>query len=67
MVKSELETWEKREEMRIQKLAKKKWLKERDHNSMFSHVVINARPNMALISTMRLEDGLVLTSSPKGI
>ncbi|KAG2724730.1 hypothetical protein I3760_01G030900 [Carya illinoinensis] len=38
--KSELDVWNKREEMRLAQQAKRKWLKEGDQNSRFFHSVI---------------------------
>lgn len=47
-------------------MAKKKWLKEGDQNSKFFHVAINAHQNKTLISSKRMQDGLVL-DSPKAV
>lgn len=64
--KVELKVWEKREEVRVAQIAKKKWLKEGDKNSKFFHVVVNQRRCSSTITQMVLEDGTVL-SSPEAV
>ncbi|XP_042964713.1 uncharacterized protein LOC122298936 [Carya illinoinensis] len=60
--KIELETWERREELRLAQIAKEKWLAEGDSNTGFFHVVLKQRRKSSLISSMRLEDGSSLVS-----
>ncbi|XP_022867043.1 uncharacterized protein LOC111386798 [Olea europaea var. sylvestris] len=41
--KIELEEWQRREEIRLSQLAKKKWLSDGDNNSKFYHAVVSQR------------------------
>ncbi|KAF5468900.1 hypothetical protein F2P56_013011 [Juglans regia] len=67
VTKLELETWERREEIRISQLVKKKWISEGDNNTKFFHAVVNQRRNSKIISNMRLENGDFLNSPDRFI
>ncbi|XP_035551728.1 uncharacterized protein LOC118349893 [Juglans regia] len=62
VTKLELETWERREEIRFSQLAKKKWISEGDNNTKFFHAVVNQRRKSKIISNMQLENGDFLNS-----
>lgn len=52
MTNLEIDTWQKRETVRLGQIAKKKWLMEGDQNTKFFHSVINQRRKKAHISQM---------------
>ncbi|XP_022869151.1 uncharacterized protein LOC111388627 [Olea europaea var. sylvestris] len=64
--KMELEEWQRREEIRLSQLAKKKWLSDSDNNSKFYHAVVSQRRRKSKLNQMKLTDGTIM-STPQQI
>ncbi|XP_022880975.1 uncharacterized protein LOC111398286 [Olea europaea var. sylvestris] len=57
----ELEEWQKREEIRLSKVAKKQWLRKGDNNTKFFHAVIAQQRKNRRLDQMMLENGTQLS------